>query len=438
MLDAWPQIQGKCCTCEQELQQAIAVAKALLAYVGLRDQSPEARAEAADVRARAFTLLIDAYDEVRHTIRFLRWRQGDADRIVPSLFGGRQRTRKKVGDAPREPEAPADMATPTATEPMRSIESQPEAPADTTTPAATPVTSAVKSQTRSSLRSPRRAHFMRRVPFGNSSPSQECRPIVSTRTNSTPVSVEEELLVGVAYDRVLPAMNALAPEQVRRVSVDAQSTTATVLGALPNLLALRGQLEGLPGFDVALVDKLEDYALALRDANLYYLIARHAPEEIQGLTAEGREIRGTLRADTTMLRERGVLVGTCFDRYTGRLGPKAIANDLGILVTVLRTNGSEIQGKCAIEPGELDHADQVATHLLRLVGQRDQATPGPTETADKRARAFTVCKNAYDQVRRAITFVRWNERDVDEIAPSLHAGRRRRSAGTEAAEVTLP
>ena len=420
LLDAWPQLQGKCCTSEDALHQATAVANALLAYVGLREQSPEARAEAAAVRARAFTLLVDAYDEARRAISFLRWRQGDVEKIAPSLFGGRQRVRKK-----KEENVIQEPTTPTATEPPQSVEpeSQPEAPANTTTSAATP-----------SLRSPRSATFMRRTTFSKVSPKPESVSIMSTKTNSAPVSVEEELLVGVAYDRVLPAMNALAPEQIHRVSVDPQSATATVLGALPKLLALRGQLEGLPGFDVTLVDNLENYALALRDANLYYLAETHGPGDIKGLTAEGGEIRATFRADTTMLQKNGVLDGACFDRCTGQPGPKAIATDLGILVTVLRTNWSQIQGKCGIELGELDHADRLATYLLRLLGQRDQATSTPTETSDKRARAFTICKNAYDQVRRAITFVRWKENDVDEIAPSLHAGRRRRPAKTETVE----
>jgi hypothetical protein len=50
--------------------------------------------------------------------------------------------------------------------------------------------------------------------------------------------------------------------------------------------------------------------------------------------------------------------------------------------------------------------------------------------------------NAYDQARRAITYLRWNKGDADLIAPSLYAGRgnarRRVSEGTElpAAEVT--
>ena len=441
LLDAWPQIQGKCCTSEQELHESKAIANAVLAYVGLRDQSPEARAKAADLRARAFTLLADAYDEVRDTINFLRRRHGDAEQIAPSLTGGRRRVRKKMEDAPPTPEtlpSPCsiqasdvlvDPTTPTTTEPSQRVEP------------ATPRTGTAKRQfrLRFSLRNPSRSTpFIQRVPISIAAPQPEGPWTMSRSTISRvmlgPVFVDDEPVVGVAYDRVLPAMKALAPDKVLKVSVDALSASTKVLGALPNLCVLRDQLAGLPGFDVTLLDNLEDYALALRDAHLYHLIAAHAPQQIRELTEEGVEIRGILHTDAMALQERGRLDSSCFEEYTGRPGAKAIANDLGILVAVLTTNWSELQGNCAIEPGELKHAYQVASRLLRLIGERDLAIPSPTETADMRARAFTVCKNAYEQVRRAIASVRWNEGDVDKVAPSLHAGRGRRRAKTEAAE----
>ena len=44
-------------------------------------------------------------------------------------------------------------------------------------------------------------------------------------------------------------------------------------------------------------------------------------------------------------------------------------------------------------------------------------------TADMRQRAFSLFVNVYDQARRAVSHLRWNEGDVDDIAPSLYAGR---------------
>ncbi|WP_437980893.1 hypothetical protein [Sorangium sp. So ce117] len=50
-------------------------------------------------------------------------------------------------------------------------------------------------------------------------------------------------------------------------------------------------------------------------------------------------------------------------------------------------------------------------------------SPGPTEAADRRARAFSLLVHAYDQTRRAVAYLRWDEEDADTIAPSLYKGR---------------
>jgi hypothetical protein len=38
-------------------------------------------------------------------------------------------------------------------------------------------------------------------------------------------------------------------------------------------------------------------------------------------------------------------------------------------------------------------------------------------------RTFTLLATRYDQVRRAMSFLRWNEGDFEELAPSLYIGR---------------
>jgi hypothetical protein len=118
MLSRWPQIQGKCCVTEQDLARAQGIAQALLAYVGIRDELPEVKAAATDLRDRAFTLLADSYDEARRAVTHLRWKAGDTDVIAPSLYSGKHRTSKRADDQPQQPSAsattqPAPVAPPT-------------------------------------------------------------------------------------------------------------------------------------------------------------------------------------------------------------------------------------------------------------------------------------------------------------------------------------
>jgi hypothetical protein len=61
-----------------------------------------------------------------------------------------------------------------------------------------------------------------------------------------------------------------------------------------------------------------------------------------------------------------------------------------------------------------------------LVGAREQVPAALALVSLQRQRNFTLFASAYDQARRAIIYLRWDEQDVDTIAPSLYAGRNRK------------
>ena len=76
---------------------------------------------------------------------------------------------------------------------------------------------------------------------------------------------------------------------------------------------------------------------------------------------------------------------------------------------------------------ELDQAEDLSERLLHAVATRENASNALADAIQKRLGTFTLLVNAYDQVRRAISFLRWLEEDIEEIAPSLYAGRRSKS-----------
>jgi hypothetical protein len=143
------------------------------------------------------------------------------------------------------------------------------------------------------------------------------------------------------------------------------------------------------------------------------------------------------------LAERNLIDGRQLARLNGVVGFKNVALDLHILACVLRNAGHEIQGKCAIEPAELERADQIAAAILRLVGIREQNPATIASALDLRNRAFTAFVKAYDQIRRAVIYWRWDQGDADHIAPSLYAGRgngkkKRAAPATTPAEPPAP
>ncbi len=116
---AWPHIQGKCAIDEAELERAEQVAARMLRLVGARNLSSAAEADAADRRARVYTLFMKCYEVLRRAIGFVRWTEGDVDTIMPTLHNNSQK-RKSAAQPETKPATqpvPAPVAPASATAP---------------------------------------------------------------------------------------------------------------------------------------------------------------------------------------------------------------------------------------------------------------------------------------------------------------------------------
>jgi hypothetical protein len=113
----WDKVSNKTTVTQDELVQAQNLADKLVTAVGEREQAPMVEAEAVRDRQAAFTLFINAYDEVRSVISYLRRKQGDADSIIPSLYAGRTATKKKPTDNGTDNPPAPNPAPPTTTPP---------------------------------------------------------------------------------------------------------------------------------------------------------------------------------------------------------------------------------------------------------------------------------------------------------------------------------
>ena len=91
-------IEGRCATTAEELRRAEAIAGQLNDWVRERHEPTPEAAAAALARARAFTLLSRAYAEVRRTVQYVRFHEGDANAIAPPLSGSRKRKYHESSD----------------------------------------------------------------------------------------------------------------------------------------------------------------------------------------------------------------------------------------------------------------------------------------------------------------------------------------------------
>jgi hypothetical protein len=96
---AWPTLNGHSTVTARELDEAETTVEQLAHAYATRANRFKAIKAANEQRIRNFTLLAEAYDQVRRGLHYLRWNEGDADRIAPSLYRGRGGSRRKAGSA---------------------------------------------------------------------------------------------------------------------------------------------------------------------------------------------------------------------------------------------------------------------------------------------------------------------------------------------------
>lgn len=97
---SWDRISQKTAVERGDVDRAAELGPKILVALGGRERPTGAASpsDPLDRRARAFTLFARAYDTCRRAIHHLRWNEGDADTIVPSLFA--TRTRKPIDPTP--------------------------------------------------------------------------------------------------------------------------------------------------------------------------------------------------------------------------------------------------------------------------------------------------------------------------------------------------
>jgi len=100
---SWGRVSSKTAVERHEVDRAAELGPAVLVAQSMTTKKGGKAVDTADQRARAFTALAGAYDSCRRALTYLRWKEGDADSIAPSLYKKRPgRKPKKEGEAEAE------------------------------------------------------------------------------------------------------------------------------------------------------------------------------------------------------------------------------------------------------------------------------------------------------------------------------------------------
>jgi hypothetical protein len=245
---------------------------------------------------------------------------------------------------------------------------------------------------------------------------------------SVPARTSDTAAAAAAHGRTWKEGEAIAAGEIVAINVDVPSAVAMVLGAHVRLVPMRAEIvRQLPEFPIAMLDKLEDYALGAWYAHLLEVRAPTNPRELAERIEEARGVKARMLASAESLALHGYVDMQRVREIRAGSGNIDLANDCGALNALFAQAWPEIADKTPITAEEVARAGELGPILLVGLGARriEDAQRSPAGPSD-RARAFTLMVRAYDQCRRAVTYLRWNEGDANDIAPGLSGPRTRR------------
>ncbi len=243
-----------------------------------------------------------------------------------------------------------------------------------------------------------------------------------------------------AFAWAFTASQALPVSQLAPLNVDIKLAPSTVLGALPKILLFRARLTALADFDVRHLDTLAWHAAATMHAEAHYMGVSSGPARVAELAKQARTWRFLLLQDMAVMVTRGLLPAKKHAELKVRAGYKDLPFLLMALTLVYRDEWPKLNAHTTVREHELDEAENTAEQLSFAFASRADRNAAVNEANEQRRRNFTLLAQAYDQVRRGLSYLRWNEGDLEQIAPSLYRGRggsrRKASRSTEKTEVS--
>jgi hypothetical protein len=136
---------------------------------------------------------------------------------------------------------------------------------------------------------------------------------------------------------------------------------------------------------------------------------------------EAIETRQMLRLGAQNLMLHRLLPANTLERLRFRMGYLNVGYDLMTLVDVYRELDATVAVRSTVSSVQLDRAERVVTELIKLNARRTLEYRSKVD--DDRRRAFTLLHRAYEELRRALGFLRYYEGGPALIAPALHSSR---------------
>lgn len=234
-----------------------------------------------------------------------------------------------------------------------------------------------------------------------------------------------------ALDAKRDQLADMPEEQVlQNLRLDASVAAGIAIGSYPRIAQHRDEIVAQFGDAGAeAVDDLPVVALATEQAQIE-LAASEDDSDLREMARDLDDEHQLLLTDLDALANRKLVERSRIDAGRATQGYRALVTSTLVLVTLLRSVWSNVESKTPLTRADLDRIEIKAQRMLKRLHEREQRSTRMPEL-DTRARALTLLVRTYGEVRRMLTYVRWEQQDADDIAPSLYSGRRSKGGAKE-------
>lgn len=205
-----------------------------------------------------------------------------------------------------------------------------------------------------------------------------------------------------------------------RTTFDVVSAYVVVGTSLPRIRAYTEQLASIGAFDLTLLDRVLVYGRAAiyalqRERALSPPKSEAHPKLVREMERLHARFFNTAKYLVAMgLMDEGIL-------SAARSGRSVVARalDLGTIAIEFNAERARLGSQLILTVEEVARACAISYSIIESLAARTVAERTPSEFKHDRQRAATVFLEAWDEIRRAVHWVRWHEGDASELAPSL-------------------
>lgn len=226
-----------------------------------------------------------------------------------------------------------------------------------------------------------------------------------------------------AFERLHSRMKAIRRREVTAVDVDIEQAAILVLTAESRIRALQPEIVRLPPFNPELLTSLREVALAAWYAHVVVAPGADQEKRLNMLIKETADLKRSLLLQADALASVGLLDAKRIAQLRAGRSHWDLAGDTLALSDLFRRRWKQLRRKTTVTEEKLDRAANLATELLQAIGDRARAFAAAEHL---RAQAYSLLYQAYDKVRRAVVYLRWEHGDADDLAPSIGAEKRAR------------